>query len=133
MKPIPQKTLPAIALAGIASLAAGPPGNAHHGGGIEYERQAEGPVSGVVTEFAFRFPHVQIYMDVTDGNGNVESWAMITRWTPTVLRQHGWTRNSVVAGDVVTVTYLPHVSAPQVGNMLSIQVNGEPLALDFEQ
>ncbi len=114
----------------LAGLAASPALLAHHGGAIEWNRDVNGPVTGTVTEFAFRFPHVQIYMDVTDEAGNVERWALVTRWTPTVLREWGWSRNSVEPGDQVTVTYATHVREPNMGNMLTLEVDGEPLPLE---
>jgi hypothetical protein len=120
----------ALAMTGWA-LAAHVPALAHHGGGIEYDQSTVDTVSGVATDFAFRFPHVQIEMDVTDENGNVENWIMGTRWTPTILRKHGWTRNSIQPGDEITVTYSPHVDSPTIGMMHTLEVNGEPLELDI--
>ncbi len=105
---------------------------AHHGGGLDWQSELRGPVTGVVTEFLFSFPHVQVFFDVADENGNVQDWAMTTRWTPTVLRQHGWTRNSIKPGDTITIMYAPHVRSPTVGSMRSVEVNGESLQLDFE-
>ena len=104
---------------------------AHHGGGVEWQDRVEGPLMGTATEFAFRFPHVVVYIDVEHDNGDIERWAFNTRWTPTILRQHGWTRHSIRPGDTVTVTYAPHVSAPTVGSMQTISVNGEDLPLRF--
>lgn len=119
-----------LALALLAAAAAAPGiAFAHHGGAVEWNRDVHGPVEGTVTEFAFRFPHVQIYMDVADADGNVEQWALVTRWTPTVLRGWGWSRNSVKPGDEISVTYATHVSRPNMGNMLTLEVNGEPLPL----
>lgn len=127
MHSIAQRLLSSAGL--IAGMMLVAPALAHHGGAVEWNRDEHGPVSGVVTEFAFRFPHVQIYMDVTDAQGNVEQWALVTRWTPTVLRNWGWSRNSVEPGDEITVTYATHVSQPNMGNMLTIEVDGEPLPL----
>lgn len=117
---------------GLVALLAGAAGtgHAHHGGAVEWNRDVNGPVTGTATEFAFRFPHVQIYMDVTDADGNVERWALITRWTPTILRSWGWTRSAVKAGDRITATYATHVSEPRMGNMLTLEINGEPLPLE---
>lgn len=117
-------------LAALAAAVVSGAAFAHHGGAVEWNRDTNGPVTGTVTEFAFRFPHVQIYMDVTDADGNVESWALVTRWTPTVLRGWGWNRNSVKPGDEITVTYASHVREPNMGNMLTLDVNGEPLPLE---
>jgi Family of unknown function (DUF6152) len=118
-----------IAAAGTLGLPA--PAAAHHGGGVEWQSQVVGPLTGIVVEFAFRFPHVVIYLDVAGENGQPQRWAMNTRWTPTILRQHGWKRDSVKPGDMVTVIYQPHVASPTVGNMVTIEVNGETLPLDF--
>lgn len=118
-------------ISAVAALGLSAPTHAHHGGGIEWQKQIVGPLTGAATEFAFRFPHVVLYMDVADENGQTQHWAMNTRWTPTVLRQHGWSRNSIKPGDTITVTYQPHVTAPTVGNMATIIVNGEALPLDF--
>jgi hypothetical protein len=107
------------------------PAVAHHGGAIEFQTQIDGPLTGTATEFAFQFPHVVIYMDVASEDGRNQRWAMNTRWTPTILRRHGWTRHSVKPGDTVTVTYQPHLSAPTIGDMVTIAVNGEPLPLEF--
>jgi hypothetical protein len=118
-----------IAAAALPGLLA--PAAAHHGGAIEFQTRIDGPLTGTVTEFAFRFPHVVIYLDVASEGGQKQRWAMNTRWTPTILRRHGWTRHSVKPGDTVTVTYRPHLSAPTVGDMLTIEVNDEPLPLEF--
>jgi hypothetical protein len=107
------------------------PATAHHGGAVEWQNRIDGPITGTATEFAFQFPHVVIYMDVVGENDATQRWAMNTRWTPTILRRHGWSRHSVRPGDTVTVTYEPHVTAPTVGTMVTIEVNGETLPLEF--
>ena len=98
---------------------------------MEWQDSVEGPITGIATEFVFRFPHVLIYMDVEGENGETQSWAVNTRWTPTILRGHGWNRNSVEPGDTVTVTYRPHVTSPTVCQMRTVKVNGEELPLSF--
>jgi len=119
-------------VAGIVSMTTLTPSVlAHHGGQVEFETRVEGPLTGTAAEFSFNFPHVVIYVDVTDENGDARKWALNTRWTPTILRQQGWTRNSVKPGDTVTVTYQPHVTEPTVVNMVTIEVNGEDLPLEF--
>jgi hypothetical protein len=116
--------------AAFVTAATGTSVRAHHGGGVEWGEELEGPMTGIATEFAFRFPHVLIYMDVDNG-GTIENWAMTTRWTPTILRQHNWNRYSVKPGDTVTVTFHRHVSNPRVAQMQTIDVNGHELSLDF--
>jgi hypothetical protein len=106
------------------------PAIAHHGGDVEWAETAVGPITGTATKFAFQFPHVFFEMDVADG-GSTSSWTITTRWTPTILRDHGWSRDSIKPGDKITVTYLPHVDKPRIGQMQTIEVNGEALPLSF--
>jgi hypothetical protein len=106
------------------------PALAHHGGDVEWADDAVGPIAGTATKVAFQFPHVFFEMDVADG-GSVAPWTITTRWTPTILREHGWSRESIKVGDKITVTYLPHVDKPRVGQMVTIEVNGRELPLSF--
>ncbi len=103
---------------------------AHHGGAVEWRDEVVGPVTGIATEFVFRFPHVVVYMDVETDSGR-QNWGVTTRWTPTILRQHGWARDSIKPGDRLTVMYAPHVSDPSVVQMRAISVNGTELQLEF--
>ena len=103
---------------------------AHHGGAVEWGDEQLGPITGTATKFAFQFPHVYVALDVTE-NGAVSPWTLVSRWTPTILREHGWSRDSIKPGDKVTVTYLPHVATERVGSIVSIEVNGRALEIAF--
>jgi len=99
---------------------------AHHGGGVEYDMSRTlGPISGTVTRFAFSFPHPQIYFEVVNEDGDVENWAAVLQLTPTLLRERGWSLESVKPGDTLTVTYSPHRTMPRVGFARRLSVNGE--------
>jgi hypothetical protein len=111
-------------------LGAAWPASAHHGGDVEWGEAAVGPITGAATQFAFQFPHVFFEMTVDD-NGATSAWTITTRWTPTILRDHGWNRESIKPGDKITVTYLPHVEKSHVGQMQTIEVNGKALPLSF--
>jgi hypothetical protein len=115
----------AVVLAGLIAPVA-----AHHGGDVEWADSAVGPIEGTATKFAFQFPHVFFEMEVAE-DGATSTWTITTRWTPTILRDHGWTRESIKPGDKITVTYLPHVEKPHVGQMVTIEVGGRPLPLSF--
>jgi hypothetical protein len=116
-------------LALLCGLGAGP-ATAHHGGDVEWADAAVGPITGTATKVAFQFPHVFFEMEVADEGGRAP-WTITTRWTPTILREHGWSRESIKVGDEVKVTYLPHVEKPRVGQMVTIEVNGRALPLSF--
>ena len=122
--------LTVLAVTAVAGSA--PPAAAHHGGAVEWSTEQRGPVTGTAKKFAFQFPHVYITFDVAADGDTPAEWTLVSRWTPTILRQHGWSRESIKAGDTVKATYLPHVDTPRIGLMQSIEVNGVPLELDFE-
>ena len=113
----------------LVVFAAGPT-SAHHGGDVEWGDKAVGPITGTATKFAFQFPHVFFEMTVED-NGATSAWTITTRWTPTILREHGWNRESIKPGDKITVTYLPHVEKSHIGQMQTIEINGKSLPLSF--
>ena len=118
-----------IALA-ASWLVAAWPAAAHHGGDVEWADKAVGPITGTATGFAFQFPHVFFEMSVAE-DGGAAPWTITTRWTPTILREHGWSRDSIKAGDKISVTYLPHVDKPRIGQMVTVEVNGQALPLSF--
>ena len=121
-----RRAIVCLALFSAVLTGSATPAVAHHGGGVEYFMDRTlGPVTGVVTSFAFTFPHPQIYFDVTEPDGKVVKWAAVMQLTPTALRARGWTRNSVKPGDKLTVTYSPHRTAPNVGFARRIEVNGK--------
>src|SRR5687768_11057021 len=72
---------------------------AHHGTGVSYDGSKEVTLTGVVTLFNFRSPHVQLYFDVKDESGKVVSWGAEND-TPGNLAKQGWTRTTFKPGDV---------------------------------
>ena len=101
---------------------------AHHGGGVEYFMdQTRGPVTGVVTGFAFTFPHPYIEFDVKDGTGTIQKWSAVFQPTPTALREAGWTRESVKKGDTLVVSGPPHKTAQNVLFARRVEINGKLL------
>ena len=71
-----KKLLTFVALVAGLAIVAGPL-LAHHGTGISYDLNAPLiTLKGTVTEFAFRNPHVSIFIDVMDEDGSVVNWAL---------------------------------------------------------
>jgi hypothetical protein len=107
------------------------PAFAHHGGEINWQQDnLVGPVTMTATKFAFSFPHPQFYAEMKDRNGRIESWSIVLRPTPTGLRERGWTRNSIKPGDVLTVSYNPHKTAPRVAIARRVLINGKFLPIE---
>ena len=79
---------------------------AHHGIYVSYATEQQVTLAGIVTEWRFANPHVQLFMDVTDDEGNVVNWAVegtaVYYWS-----RSGWNRGSLRPGMEVTVTVFP--------------------------
>jgi hypothetical protein len=60
-------------------------------------------VEGYVEKMSFSNPHVIIYFNVTDENGEQQQW-MSEGSAATLLRNRGWSRTSLVEGDYIRVT-----------------------------
>jgi hypothetical protein len=93
--------------------------SAHHGTNTEYDSEHPVTVVGVVTEFAFVNPHVQIYFDVTDAKGNVVHWGVESA-SPGRLVRVGWNRTIIKPGDKLTLTFEPARSGQPVGGLKKV-------------
>jgi hypothetical protein len=58
-------------------------------------------VSGVVTRFEWENPHAQLFLDVA-GEGETEHWS-IELESPVILTRLGWTKDTLKAGDRISV------------------------------
>src|SRR5690348_15612337 len=76
---------------------------AHHSGAAEFDSNKKIGLKGVVTKVEWTNPHAHFFIDVKDADGNVVNWNLELA-SPNVLVRNGWKRNSVKAGDTVTVT-----------------------------
>ena len=116
----------AIAVTAVATVAASLPLAAHHSFSAEFDATKEVRATGAVTEVEWQNPHAWIHLNVTElcerpaaprGSDAVEEeWACRTpdadegtAWafelgSPNGLMRQGWSRNSLEAGDVVTIS-----------------------------
>ena len=92
----------AVLAAGVVLLMVSGPLLAHHGG-AQYDTKHAVTVTGMVTEYLFTNPHVQIHFEVKDETGNVEKWVAETA-SPQRLFSFGWNAKTLKAGDKITVT-----------------------------
>ena len=84
---------------GLVALA--PVAFAHHGT-ANYDTTTKITEKGVVTEFDFVDPHVQISWDSKDASGTVQKWqGELT--SPNHLLRAGWTKDSIKPGDEITI------------------------------
>ena len=79
---------------------------AHHGNAA-YEMSKTISFKATITKYDYTNPHTTIYFDVTDDKGNVEHWVAETT-NPAMLNRVGWNRDTLKAGDQVTVVANPN-------------------------
>jgi Family of unknown function (DUF6152) len=91
---------------------------AHHGAAA-YSNKMLVLKEATVTKFVWANPHTILLFDVKDENGNVTHWAG-EAGSPSAVGLLGWTKNSVQAGDVVTVDIFPSKSGSPVGRLNKI-------------
>jgi hypothetical protein len=99
---------------------------AHHGT-ASYDTSKTVTVKGTVTDFQFMNPHVLLFLDGKDDNGNVQKWqGELT--SPNHLERAGWTRTSLKPGDQITISGFPAKSgANSMWISKVLQADGTPL------
>ena len=105
-----------VLIAALLMVAA--PLSAHHGRGSTYS-DGEVTLKGTVTEISWRNPHVVVYMDVPDENGNVVNWGFENSNVVTLARQ-GYHRNTLRVGEPITAIVHPSASGAPVGIVVTI-------------
>ena len=73
----------------------------HHSTAVNFNRDSIISVEGVITEYRFQNPHVQILMDVTNDDGEVEHW-MVELAAKNQFVRSGWVRYEVQASQIMT-------------------------------
>lgn len=81
--------------------------HAHHNYFTEFNPRVEIQLDGVITKVDFRNPHIEVYLDVTDEDGNVVNWRMPNA-APFVAAQNGWDESTLSVGDELTFIGWPH-------------------------
>ena len=87
----------------FAALFVASPIFAHHGE-TNYDTDKLVSVKATVTDFEFINPHVQIYLEAKNDKGEMEKWTCEARSPAMLVRNGGWDKNTLKAGDVITAT-----------------------------
>ena len=94
-----------LALACLISIALGVPAMAHHSAAA-YNTQQDIKVSGTITEYRYKNPHVYMMLQVKNQDGST-SLLEVEAGAASVLNPLGFTKDSVAVGDVVTIAGNP--------------------------
>ena len=110
-----------ILVAGLSLLAGAVPLLAHHSFAAEYDANKPIKITGVVTKMEWMNPHARFYVDVKDASGKVTNWNFELGAIPVLLKQ-GWRRDSLKAGDEVTVEGSMAKDGSNNGNARSVKL-----------
>jgi len=89
----------------------------HHGTGIAYDNTKPTVLKGIVTDFEWKNPHAQLFLDVKEGGGNILKWAVEMN-SPGVMTRQGWTKKQFSPGDEISITVYPSKSGALVGSCI---------------
>jgi Family of unknown function (DUF6152) len=92
-----------VAVLGLCSAV---PAIAHHGFDTEYDQSKKLTLTGTVTKVSWMNPHMRVYIDVTDANGQVTNWNLELT-SPNNIRRQGWGPKDLVPGDKVNFEVNP--------------------------
>ena len=113
------KLLGSLALTVSFLLLVSIPVFAHHGGSSLYETDKVSTVKSTITDFVWSNPHCEISFDGVDEAGKARHWT-IEAHPPNIMLTHGWTRKSLKAGDVVSITFHPGMNGGAWGKMVKV-------------
>jgi hypothetical protein len=106
---------------------------AHHSLSGVYDIRGEGEITGVVKKVEFMNPHGAMTVAVANDDGSSTDW-ILTTGSANTLSSLGFGRggpNTVIAGDVVTISYLPSRDGSPLGFIRSITLPNQS-TIEFE-
>ena len=104
---------------GLGLHLAAVPALAHHSFAAEFDAKQPIKLTGTVTKVEWTNPHVWFYLDIKDDTGKVTNWGM-EMGTPNILMRNGWRRDTLKAGDMVTVDGFLAKDGSPTGNANSV-------------
>ena len=109
-----------VIVAVSALLACVRPLVAHHSFAAEFDAKKTFKMTGTVTKVEWMNPHTYFYIDVKDEKtGKVTNWGM-EMGSPNGLMRLGWSRNTLKAGDQVTVEGSLAKDGSPIGNARTV-------------
>jgi hypothetical protein len=102
----------------LAGLVLATTATAHHSASA-FDSTKEVVMKATVVAWRWTSPHCMLLFDVTDETGKVTHWTAETS-NPTDMGRRGWTRTSVKAGEVLTVSVQPARNGAPIGRVLNV-------------
>jgi hypothetical protein len=91
---------------------------AHHSFSM-FDMQATKTLTGTVKQFEWTNPHTWLWVYVTNASGAQEQWG-IEGMSPNFLGRRGWKRDTLKAGDKITLDIHPLRNGEKGGTFLSV-------------
>ena len=100
---------------------------AHHSLSAVYDIRGAGEVTGVIKKVEFINPHGVMTLEVPNDDGTTTEWQLTTGSANTLssLGFGGDGPNTVIAGDVVTISYFPARNGKPLGFIRSITLSDQ--------
>ena len=108
-----------------------PPVHAHHSW-APYDLDAEVMLEGRIIEYTWANPHSYIQLETTGENGNSEVWE-IEASSAVVMRNRGWSADTVAEGDRVTIFANPSRNPNQTHALGARLITNQSVLLEMRQ
>lgn len=76
--------------------------SSHHSPASVYILNQEIEIEGTVTDYRYNNPHVRIFIDVVNADGETENW-IAEGGTPNIMLRNGWSGETFSVGDSIHV------------------------------